>query len=192
MLYMNQRDYRHIPYMHDLDHGGAPEERRNVATSGCGLCSMCMIVDHLTTKSLTLEECVRLSEENGANRKPGTSLRVLGPILAEMYDLEFSRTGSMEELVTHLQSGGEAVVNVNQKEDGTPGLFTTRSHWIVVVSTDGKEVCILDPNYAPGKFQEYEEQGLIRVKEPFLYCSLETLQQETRIQIPYYLFSRKK
>ena len=191
MLYLNQREYRHIPYMHDLDNGGAPEERRNVGTSGCGLCAMCMIVDHLTAESLALEECVRLSEENGANRKPGTSLSILGPVIADMFDLDFSITGSVEEMVAYVRAGGEVAVNVKRKEDGTPGIFTARGHWILVISTDGKEVCILDPNYAPGKFREYEEQGLIRVKEPFLYCSLETLHAETRNETPYYMFSRK-
>ena len=45
MLYVNQLEYRDIPYQHNMAHGGAPEDRRNVATSGCGLCSACMIVD---------------------------------------------------------------------------------------------------------------------------------------------------
>lgn len=191
MLYLNQREYKHIPYMHDLDHGGAPPERRNVGTSGCGPCTLCMIIDHLTTKHLPLEECVRLSEEHGANRQPGCSIRVLGPVLAEMFELNYSTTNSVEELVRHLQAGGEAAVNVRKREDG-PGIFTARGHWMNVVSTDGKEVCILDPNYAKNKFKRYEEQGLIRVCEPFLYCSLETLHGETRCETPYFLFSRKK
>lgn len=191
MLFLNQKDYRHIPYMHDLDNGGAPPERRNVATSGCGLCTVCMIVDHLTTKSLSLEACARLSEDNGANRSAGCSLRILGPVIADMFDLDFTVTGSAEELVAHLQAGGEAAVNVRCSENG-PGIFTARGHWINAVSTDGKEVCILDPNYAPNKFRQYEDQGLIRVCEPFLYCSVETLHGETRNEKPYCLFSRKK
>ena len=45
MRYLNQLDYRHVPFYHNASGGGVPEDRRNVATSGCGLCSMCMTVD---------------------------------------------------------------------------------------------------------------------------------------------------
>lgn len=31
MKYINQLEHRDIPYEHNLDHGGLPEEKRNVA-----------------------------------------------------------------------------------------------------------------------------------------------------------------
>ena len=31
MKYINQLEHRDIPYEHNLDHGGVPEEKRNVA-----------------------------------------------------------------------------------------------------------------------------------------------------------------
>ena len=191
MLYVNQLEYRDIPYQHNMAHGGAPEDRRNVATSGCGLCSACMIVDELTDKTLGLEECVRLSEQSGANLELGTSMSVLGPVIAEKFGLEYSNTKSLEEAIEHLRCGGRIICNVGHPE-GKPGLFTMRGHFIVLISTDGKDFCILDPSYKEGKFDIPERKGKVNDENaPFLYCDVNTLHAETENR-RYHLFSRKK
>lgn len=191
MLYLNQRDYAHIPYLHDTDNGGAPPERRNIGTSGCGLCCLCMTVEHLTGSILELTECVRLSEENGANFCPGCAMRILGPIVAERYGLSFRRTGDVEEMTAHLRAGGEVIVHVQKREDGSPGIFTARAHYMLLTAVNGSEVTVYDPNYAKNKFRAQEEAGLIRVEEPIFYCDLATLAGEARQEQPYYLFARK-
>ena len=66
MLYLNQRKFYDVPYNHNVDFGGAPEERRNVGTSGCGICCMSMVVNHLTGKDFPVKDCVRLAESCGA------------------------------------------------------------------------------------------------------------------------------
>ena len=53
MKYVNQLAYRDTPYEHDQKRGGAPPDKRNVATSGCGICSLCMIVENLTDRRLS-------------------------------------------------------------------------------------------------------------------------------------------
>ena len=190
--YINQKDHWDIPYYHNTENGGPAPGRNSVATSGCGLCSMCMVVDHLTVQTLTLEECVRISESCGANRKVGTMLRVLGPVVAERFDLAYSTTNDKAVLVRHLQSGGEAIVNVACNADGTPGLFTKGGHYMVVVCVDGDTVCILDPDYKPGKFDAPERVAKVKEKPPFLYCSLDALMQEASNRDPgFYLFKRK-
>lgn len=191
MLYMNQLDYRHVPYMHNADNGCVPPERMNVASSGCGLCSLCMIVDHLTTNKLELEEAVRLSETNGANRKPGTSMTILGPIVAEKFGLEMTKSRDPDEMIAHLQQGGEIIVNV--RTNGRPlALFTTGGHYMVIISTDGKEVCILDPSYTDDKFEIEGRKGKVRVAAPFIYCPIETLMGEIRDSGPaFFMFKRK-
>ncbi|MBQ2754880.1 MAG: hypothetical protein IJF30_05395, partial [Clostridia bacterium] len=72
-----------------------------------------MMVEHLTTESLALEECVKLSELNGANLKVGTSMRVLGKVVAEKYNLDFSTTNDKEEVLNHLRNGGEVIACVS-------------------------------------------------------------------------------
>jgi len=194
MLYINQNDYSHVPYQHNMANGGAPVERRNVGTSGCGLCSACMVVEHLTPHHLSVEECVRLSEDNGANLKPGTSMRVLGPVLAEKFGLEFGMTCDPEEMLACLHSGGEAIVSVGSEGDGCRALFTSRGHYMVIIAVDGDEVCILDPGFRPASnYLKEELKHLVRLDHPFLYCSLDTLMKEVVSRdIYFYLFKRKK
>lgn len=79
MKYINQLEHRDIPYEHNLDHGGVPEEKRNVAAAGCGPSCLCMMVDALTLSTYELTDCLKLSNEVGANREIGTSLKILGP-----------------------------------------------------------------------------------------------------------------
>ena len=191
MLYLNQLEYEDIKYNHNMENGGPPEGRDNVKTSGCGLCSACMVVDGLTDKSLDIREAVRLSEENGANLQLGTSMSVLGPVIAEKFGLEYRNTKSLEEAVEHLRCGGRIICNVGHPEGGV-GLFTMRSHFIVLISTDGKEFCILDPSYKEGKFDIPERAGKVNDKNaPFLYCDVNTLHAEAHNNM-YHLFSRKK
>ena len=191
MLYVNQLEYKDIPYQHNMGNGGAPEDRRNVATSGCGLCCACMVVDGLTDKKLEIADCVRLSEENGANLDVGTDMTVLGPIIAEKFGLIYSRTESLEEAIAHLQSGGMIISHVGHPE-GQAGLFTMRGHYITLISTDGKEFCILDPSYKEGKFDTPERKGKVNDKNaPYLYCDVNILHGETKGS-RYHLFARKK
>ena len=99
MLYLNQLDYRHIHYEHNIANGGVPQERRNVATSGCGVCSACMMVDQLTSTHLSIEECIRLVYQVGASRFVGTRMAILGPALADKFHLGFKATKDMSEVI---------------------------------------------------------------------------------------------
>ena len=47
------------------------------------------------------------------------------------------------------------------------GLFTHGGHYITILSTDGKDACILDPSYKEGKYEEEGRQGKAEVHEPF-------------------------
>ncbi|MBE6883449.1 MAG: hypothetical protein E7487_02460 [Ruminococcaceae bacterium] len=192
MLYINQLDNRHIRYEHNVENGGVPEERRNVATSGCGLCCMCMVVDHLTTQQLTLAECVQLSYQTGANRMVGTRMFLLGPAAAERYGLEYHATGDITKMLEHLRDGGEAIINVGGDHDDHIGLYSHSGHYILALSYDGSELCILDPSYRENKYEEEGRKGKVRVSFPFTYCVPEDIAADTQNrEIPYYLFKRK-
>ena len=79
MRYINQLQYRHVPYRTHvkMDVPGI-EKLRNVARSGCGLCSACMVVEQLTNYSLDVEDCVKFSEACVANHGRGTDMEILG------------------------------------------------------------------------------------------------------------------
>ena len=189
MLYLNQREYRHIKYYHNASNGG-PGERDNVATSGCGLCSACMIIDHLTMESLSIEDCVKLSETSGANHSMGTDMTILGEEICKRYNLEMTTTTDRDEMIKHLQSGGEIIAHVGSKTPNTPSLFTNRGHYITIISVDNDEVCILDPSYTPTKFDVDHRRGKVRICEPFIYCPIDTMMGEIKKK-GFYMFKRK-
>lgn len=196
MQYLNQYDYAHIPYHHKVKHEGLTEEEKtsNVRRSGCGLCCACMTVDLLTDKSLSVEECVRLSEECVANHTVGTDMTILGPTVAEKFGLLYSNTDSLDEAIRHLQSGGVIIANVGVPEGAEIGLFTKYRHYISLIATDGKEFCILDPSYTPDKFTIPERAGKVNTDNaPYLYADVATVYAEARVgRVRYHLFARKK
>ena len=196
MKYVNQLDYPDLPYYTRVKVEGLTREEmyRTVALSGCGLCCSCMAVDILTDKTLGIEECVRISEDCVANHAVGTDMHVLGPVIGEMFGLDYSSTNELDEAIRHIQAGGVAIALVWCRSEEEPGLFTKRGHYILLVSTDGEEFCILDPAYEPGKFDTPARAGKVNDKNaPYLYCDVNLVHAETKPErTRYFLFKRSK
>ena len=192
MIYLNQLDYRHIHYEHNVEHGGIPAERRNIATSGCGLCSACMVVDQLTTHQLSLDECVRLVYESKANILVGTRLNRLGPAVAEKFGLTYENSNDIEDVLRCLRDGGKVIINVGGDHDDYVGLYSHGGHYITAISYDGNELCILDPSYKENKYDFEPHKGKVRVDYPFTYCKPQYIVDDTRNRDPaFHLFKRK-
>lgn len=192
MIYLNQLEYPHIPYNHNMAHGGPPAGRNSVKTSGCGLCCAAMVVDQLTDKSLTVEEAVRLSEDNGANLGIGTDMKVMGKLVAERFGLEAFYTSDIDEAIECLKKGGRVIALVGGSREGYVGLFTKSSHYVLLVSYDGNEFCILDPALTEPKYTEEGRAGRVRVEKPFVYSSKDEIMLATEPYTRrYFLFYRK-
>ena len=192
MLYLNQLDYRHIHYEHNIDGGGVPQERRNIATSGCGVCSACMMVDQLTNTHLSIEECIRMVYSVGASRFVGTRMGILGPALADKFHLGFKVSKDMDEVKACLQKGGRVLINVGGDHDDYVGLYSHVGHYIIAIAYDGSELCILDPSYKDGKYEKEPNFGKVRVDYPFTYCDPQCIIDDTQNrETPFYLFWRK-
>jgi hypothetical protein len=196
MKYINQIEYPHIPYPTRVKQEEYAPNGRNtsVRQSGCGLCSVCMAIDLLTDKTLEIEECVRISRECVANYARGTDMNVLGPVIAEKFDVAYSKTSDLSEAISHLQKGGVIVVHVGIPEGKEIGLFTKGGHYMLIISTDGKEFCFLDPSYTEEKFKIPERAGRVNENNaPYLYTDIATMDSETKPgKVKYHLFSRKK
>ena len=196
MKYVNQLEYQHIPYPTKVKvEGFAPDGYPStVRSSGCGLCCACMAIDCITDTTLDIEECVRISRECVANHSRGTDMNILGPVLAEKFNVSYSKTSDLDEAIRHLQSGGVIIAHVGIPTGAEIGLFTKGGHYILLVSTDGKEFCILDPSYKDDKFDIPERAGKVNTKNaPYLYCDVNTVDSECKPgRVKYHLFSRIK
>ena len=196
MKYLNQLEYEHIPYHTNVCKEGYTEAQRlrNVRLSGCGPCSTCMVVDLLTDKTLEIEECIRISEECVANHSNGTDMKVLSPVIAEKFGLDYYGTSDLSEAIACLQKGGAIVCHVGIPEGKEIGLFTNGGHYMALISTDGKEFCILDPSYTPEKYHIPEREGRVNDKNaPYLYCDVNVVDSETKPnRVKYHTFMRKK
>lgn len=196
MHYVNQLNYKHIPYHTNVKKEDKTdiERLRSVSQSGCGLCCTCMAVELLTPNTLPIEDCVKISEACVANHSTGTDMKILGPVIAEKYGLEYSNTSDLDEAIRHLQRGGQIVAHVGVPTGAEIGLFTKGGHYILLTATDGKEFCILDPSYTDNKFNIPEREGKVDTsRAPYLYCNVNTVHAECKADRPkYHLFSRKR
>ena len=193
MYYVNQLNYPHVPYNHNMAAGGPPEGRNSVRTSGCGLCCACMMVAHQTGKILPIEDFVKLSEENLANQQLGTNMKVLGPVLAKLFDLEYVQSSDKEELIDWLKNGGEAIVHCQGDKDGHVGLFSNRGHYILATAMVGEEVQIMDPSDKPEKFEIEGRKEKVRKEEPFVYAIPELVDEACYAdRIHFHMFKKNQ
>ena len=197
MEYVNQLLHPDIPYRTNVADPNKTEEEkmRSIAKSGCGLCCASMMVDQLTTETLTLEDAVKMSEQSGANYKGGTTMRLLAPALAERFNVEYYPTNELSDVIVALKDGGHVIALVEIDPETKLGLFTNGAHYISLISTDGKEFCILDPSYRPEKFEREDRKGRVDTSHaPYLYCDVNTVHAETsrNSSSKYYVFKRKR
>jgi hypothetical protein len=193
MYYVNQLGYPHIEYIHNVENGGVHEHRRNIATSGCGLCSACMVVGNLTETKPTVEEMRDLVYESGANGRVGSRLRILGPAMAEKYGLVYDYTNDPEKMLDCLSRGGLAVANVAGDREGYKGLFSYTGHYVVIMKAEGTLLCVADPAYRYGKYDTEENRPRIsRIEVPLVWAELKYMEEDVAPRdIHYYLFYKK-
>jgi len=154
-----------------------------------------MVVNALTNNTLRIEDCVAISEDCEANYGRGTDMTVLGPVIAEKYNMTYAETNDVEEVVAHLQKGGQAIIRAGIPEGKEIGLFVTNwGHFMVLVSTDGKDFCVLDPSYTKEKYEIPERAEHVDISHaPYLYCDIHKVDAEGQPgYTKYYLFARKR
>ena len=123
MKYLNQLDHPDIPYPTDAATEGSRFHDLSIKEAGCGLCSLAMMVDRLTTKTISLKRLIALSLKHKANLHPGTDMKILGPVVADLYDLDFSTTNRVKKAMQHLKNGGSVIANVGGDREGYTGVF---------------------------------------------------------------------
>ena len=176
MRYYNQTNYPHVPYptLTDLPELGRSDT--TVRDAGCGLCASCMVVENMTGREFPLIDCLELSINVNANHSPGTDLTVLGPYIAERFDLDLVITDDPELLRAHLKKGYMAVACSagDRPEEDYIGVFSHGGHFIAVVGIeeDGEHITVLDPSLMPDKYQEDGRRDKVIVNGNVLHTTM--------------------
>lgn len=194
MKHINQRRYSYIPYPQLMDQPDNPYGKNGtVRSGGCGLCSTCMVIDQLTTEEFSVRECTELSIATGANHGDGTDMHILGPVVAEKFNLDFWKTNDINEVVKALHNGSRVIATVTAKSKGNKGIFTSGGHYITLVSAnENDEICVLDPSWTSKKFRKWVNAGLVRTEGSFVYVTPEVLHAETNPNWTTYFIFRHK
>lgn len=194
MKYINQLEHEEIPYPTDIETPNSEFQKGNIKIAGCGLCSLCMVVDHLTLDELPLQDCIDLSCKLGANHGVGTDMRIIGPAVAERYHLGYRETDRIADAEDCLSRGGRVIANVGgDRDDGNyQGVFSHGGHFITLIASNQGEICVLDPSWRSDKFEEPGRPGKVRLDGKLVYCSSDILDRDADNRSPrYYLFWRK-
>lgn len=195
MKHINQRKYSYIPYPQCMDQPNDPYGKNGtVRSGGCGLCSTCMVIDQLSTEKFSVRECTELSIATGANHGDGTDMHILGPVVAEKFNLDFIKTNDIDEVLKALHNGGCVVATVTANCEGNKGIFTKGGHYIALIAAnEDDEITVLDPSWTSQKYKKWVKQELVREEGTVIYVSPEVLHAERNPRWnTYFIFRRKK
>lgn len=186
MIYYNQNDYAHVPY---------PSEARpqsNIKSSGCGVCSACMVVESMTEHKLSVEECAKFSLSVGGLDNDGTNMEKLAPPLCERFGLAFEATDDKEKVLEFLNNNrGMVIANPGGDREGHIGLFTTTGHYIVLAEARQRTVRVLDPNLKPDSFDREGRRGMVFVDGENIYCDIDVVVEDCLNRSPAFFLFRK-
>ena len=146
MYYYNQNDYSRVPY--NKPNG----EKKNIATSGCGVCSACIVFNNLAGKELyTVAQMARFSLSHGCRNNYGTDeVKLLDELCKANKGFSWKRSRDVNALVSHLKNGGMAICN----QGDIYNVFSTAGHFVVADKMDGSNIDVLDPQMYAGKYDK--------------------------------------
>lgn len=179
---VNQNNYRHVKYP-------APGyEKATIASGGCGVCSMLNAIGSLLGKTISVPTMAQISINNGARVSGGTNMRTLCKVASNKYGFTYETTNSINELKSHVASGGVAICNVAGN-----GMFSTTGHYIVCVGTLNGLLAFLDCGIYLGKYGSmYPRRKLnIKVSGDVIFSNANVLDDDCIGRSPrYYLLGR--
>ena len=186
-MYHNQHRYSGIPYPHTA-HPSA-----TIKSSGCGVCSISMVVEGLTGTDFPPTASAPWSIEIGARVSGGTDMYRLGREAARRFGLDFTTTSDVGVMLDALRGGAWAIANVGGDRNGYTGVFSSGGHYVVVRGLDASRLIIWDPGYYIGKFDRAGRYGKVTVKGHDLYTLPAILDADCSNRWPrYYLFKKEE
>ena len=186
MSYYNQYNYKTVPY---------PSQSRpsaTIATSGCGVCSMCMVVEALTGKTVTPQTMAKYSIKVGARLNSGTDMHTLGKAAAERWGLTMTTSDDIADVLTAVQQGGVVIANVGGDHGSYKGLFSNGGHYVAVVGMHREQLVVWDPGQYDGKYSTSARVGRLQAVGHDLRVLPSVLDADCSTRSPrYYIFERR-
>lgn len=187
MYYYNQENYNSVGYDNP-----STSKKETIKTSGCGVCSACMVFNNLAGKELyTVAQMAKFSLSNGCRDNYGTNVKSLLTALCKANKaFSFTTTTDESKLVAHLKKGGMAIAN----QGDSYNVFSTAGHFVVAYKMSGNNIQVLDPQMYNGKYDAYSRPSRI-VKKTDTGCIVSPAQmgKATADRNPaYYLITYTK
>ncbi len=186
MSYYCQNDYKAVPYPHRSRPGAT------VASSGCGVCCVSMVVEGLTGQSFPPGESAAMAIKWGARAATGTDMGVLSRRIASHFDLKCRKTSDTGEVVKAAKGGAWAIANISGDRPGYTALLSSGGHYVAVRGVEGRRLILLDPGYYPGKFSKPGRRGRAVLRGHDILVTPDTLELDCLGRSPrYYIFERE-
>ena len=145
MRIYNQRNPKWANYVYSAK----PPHTETIKTSGCGICSACMIVSNLSDTVIEPPQMADYSVKNGYRIDGvGTSFGLYTAI-AKKYNLKMVQVFDIESAIRCVKNGGLVVCSTN---GGTNKLFSTAGHLFVMSGIVGSDVEFVDPDFYEGRY----------------------------------------
>lgn len=182
MFYYNQNNYSGVDYSYN---GNA----KTVASSGCGVCSACMVLNNLYGKEMiSVPAMASYSKSVGARDNTGTNMNTLLKALSKKYSISYRTTSKNAELLAHLKSGGMAIINQGEAYN----VFSTAGHFVVAYKiASGETIRCLDPQLYANKYNSYDRPNrIVKTTGNEVWVTLSQIGKATIDRNPsYYLVS---
>lgn len=144
-MYYNQCNYSNVGY----DNPNT-SKYETIATSGCGVCAACMVVNTLKGRELySVKAMADFAIKNRARDNSGTNMVTLLKALCKAQpNYSYKTTNDINAVVNHLKNGGMAILN----QGDIYNVFSTAGHFVVADKMVGNNINILDPYMYGGKY----------------------------------------
>ena len=177
----NQNDYANLTYPAPGYLGAT------VKSGGCGVCASVNAVGALTGKCISVRVMRDLAVSCGARVPGGTNMLVLIQAVSQRYGLGYKTTSNKDVMEQHLQNGGVVIANCAGK-----GMFSTGGHYVTVLGSLGRKLCIADSGLYTGKYCTAVRRAKVTVSGDLIFADAETLDADCVGRWPkYYLLTKR-
>ncbi len=192
MNHISQLDYEHITYKTNItDPTSHFAQSGTIRRAGCGICCLCMMVAHLTTKGMSIQECVRHAYKTKANLLPGTDMERVGPFIAEHYGLTYKTSNDVYEMMAAIEAGGLVIANVGGDNGDYEGVFSHEGHFVLAADVADDTLRILDPTFSIEKYEEGNRSQKVTLLNGDVYCHYLVLDKDCETRTPrYHIFEK--